>query len=88
MSSKSRNARGKRSSRSKKRKGGQRFSTAVNPQQAVTETPKPTPQPSTPIPKVKLVAAQYPYIVKELRTIGILAGIMLTILVVLYLTLS
>ena len=88
MSSKSRHTRGKRSSRSKKRKSGQRSSTTITPQQAVTETPKPAPQPSTPIPKVKPVAAQYPYIVKELRTIGILAGIMLITLVVLYLTLS
>ena len=39
------------------------------------------------IPKAKLVVIQHPYITSELRTIGILAGIMLVVLVVLALVL-
>jgi len=95
MPSKSRYRRGKHPPRSKRKKGKQRFSAAVIQQQAVTETPKPVappkvvaPSASAPTPMPVLTAVRYPYILTELRRIGILAGIMLVILVVLALVLS
>ena len=90
MSGKSRHGKGKRSPQSKKRKSMQRFSATVAPQQAVARTyepvsrpSEPAPSASVPAPMVKLAAVRYPHIATELRTIGILAGIMLTILVIL-----
>ena len=95
MPGKSRHGKGKRLSRSKRRKERQRFPSVVAQQQAVTETPKPPSRPSvsapsvsTPPPVTKPAIVQYPYIAIELRTIGILAGILLVILVVLALVLS
>jgi len=77
------------SRRSKKGKGRQVSSTVAAQQQAVTQTPKPAaPSASAPTPLATLTAVRYPYIVTELRRIGILAGIMLVILVVLALILS
>jgi len=60
----------------------------VAQRQAVTETHKPVapprvaaPSASAPTPPPVLTAVRYPYILTELRRIGILAGIMLVILV-------
>lgn len=85
MTGKSRRSRGKHSFRSKKRRGRPSPPIIVTQQQAVTPTNE-----SVPPPKVsrKLVlatstATRYPYILAELRRIGILAGIMLAILIVL-----
>lgn len=93
MPSKSRHKGGKRP-QSKKRGSRQRFSASVTQQQVVAQTDKPvsrptvsTPSVSTPTPAVKSAAAQYPHITTELRTIGILAGIILVILTVLALVL-
>ena len=102
MSGKSRHVKGKHLSRSKRGKIGQRLglerrqSPAIAPhQQSIDQTSKPLPRPrvsapsaSASTPMVKPSAAVYPYITTELRRIGILAGIMLAILVVLALVLS
>jgi len=94
MPGKSRHAR-RRLSRSKKRKGGQVSSAVAAQQPAVTQADKPAASPkvsapsaSVPSPLATLTAVRYPYIVTELRRIGILAGIMLVILIVLALVLS
>ena len=95
MPGKSRHGRGKHPSRSKRKKGKQRFSAAVIQQQAVAETPKPVapprvaaPSASAPTPMPVLTAVRHPYILAELRRISILAGVILAILVVLVLVLS
>jgi len=92
MPGKSRHAR-RRLPRSKKRR---QVSPAIAAQQqVVTQAYKPAASPkvsappaSKPTPLATLTAVRYPYIVTELRRIGILAGIMLVILVVLALVLS
>ena len=95
MSDKSRRGRGKHSPQNKKRKIRQHFLATVAQQQAVAQTYEPASHPGVPAPLVsaptpvaKLAAARYPHIATELRTIGILAGIVLIILVVLALVLS
>ena len=90
---KSRHAKGKRSFQSKRKKGRHYSSTIAAQQQAVAQTREPVAPPklSTPpvsVPKAALATARYPYIVAELRRIGILAGIILAILIVLALVLS
>jgi hypothetical protein len=82
-------------SQSKKRKRKRGSSAiAVQQQQPVSQTYEPVSEPvvsappaSEPALKAIETAAQYPYIVNELRRIGILTGIMLAILVVLALVL-
>ncbi|MFC2033828.1 hypothetical protein ACFLTT_00280 [Chloroflexota bacterium] len=49
---------------------------------------KPVVSPTVSDPKIKLAGVNYPYIANELRTIGILAGSMLIILVILALILN
>ncbi len=95
MSSKSRHMKGKRLPQSKKRKSRQRFSAPVAQHQAVAQTRESVsrlgvsaPSASVPTPVAKLAAARYPHIATELRTIGILAGVILIILVILALVLS
>ena len=95
MSGKSRHGRGKHVPQSKKRKSRRHFLATVTQQQAVAQTYEPVSQPdgsaplvSVPTPMAKLVAVRYPYIAAELRVIGLLAGIMLIILIVLALVLS
>ena len=95
MSGKSRHEKGKHSARSKRRKDRQHFSATVIQQQSVTETQKPvaspivaTPSASIPTQTPTPTAVTPPYILTELRRIGILAGIMLAILIVLALVLS
>jgi len=75
-----------------KRRKERRLSPAIAvQQQVVAQTRKPVasaPSVSAPTPRTTLTAARYPYITAELRRIGILAGIMLVILIVLALVLS
>jgi len=85
MPGKSRQAR-RRLSRGKKRKARQVPSAITAQQQAVTQTEEPS-APARVYAPPATVPTRYPYIVTELRTIGILAGIMLAILVVLALVL-
>ena len=56
----------------------------TQPSEIITSHKEATPSAGVPIP----TSAQYPYIVTELRGIGILSGIILVILVVLSLVLS
>ena len=78
-------------SRSKKEKSRRAF-IAAQRQSAVAEAPKPVSRPivsASPVTAPSPVAkVQYPYISGELRRIGILAGIILVILVVLTFVLS
>ena len=81
-------------SRSKRRKSRYGSPAITAQRQVIAQTYKPAPQPkvpppaSVPTPIATLTAARYPYIAFELRRIGILAGIILAILVVLALVLS
>lgn len=95
MPSKSSRGKGKYSIQSKKKK--RRLSRpAVNTQQtAVPQSSAPVPQPDKPVspagmptPTAKPVTVQYPYVANELKMIGIVAGIMLVVLIVLALILS
>ena len=86
MPGKSRGAR-RRLSRNKKRKGRQVSAAITAQQQVVTQTDEPS-APARVYAPPATVPTRYPYIVTELRTIGILAGIMLAILVVLALVLA
>ena len=102
MSGKSQHAKGKHLSRSKRRKGSRRLdleerrSLAIAAQgQPIDQADKPAPRPrvsapsaSVSTPVAKPSAVWHPYVTIELRRIGILAGIMLAILVVLALVLS
>jgi len=82
--------RGRQPPQSKKRKRRQFSPVTPSQPQAVAQTYEPT-APSTvassPIKEPIQVVARYPYIAGELRRIGILAGIILTALVVLALVL-
>lgn len=95
MPRKSRHGKGKYSFQSKRNKGKQHPSATAAQQQVVAPTNKPiapskpsAPHVSVPTSRATLTTAQYPYIVAELRGIGILAGIILVILIVLALVLS
>ena len=84
MASKSRRSRGK------KKKQRRQISTTTITQQAVTQTYEPAALSKVAAPSVKETTptvARYPYISTELRRIGILAGIMLTVLIILSLVL-
>ena len=90
MPSKSRHSQ-RKLSRRKRRKGMLVSSPPVTQQQAVAQPYKPAAPskvaaPSAGVPVLTL--ARYPYIATELRRIGILTGIILVILVVLFLVLS
>jgi len=94
MPGKSRRGQGRHLSRSK-RKGRKAFSAPVTQPSAVGQAYEPAPAadrlvPSAkaPTPRATLTAAQHPNIAAELRRIGILAGIILIILVVLALIFS
>ena len=79
---------------SKKSKAKQRQAVMASQPPATTDIPHKAAVPSTPplqsapASAKRLKTAQYPYITNELRSIGILAGIILVILVVLALVLS
>jgi hypothetical protein len=95
MPGKSRRRKGKHLPQSKKRKSGRRFLATVVQQPEVAQTREPVSRPevsapsvSVPTPIAELAAVRYPHVVTELRMIGILAGIMLVILIVLALVLS
>ena len=95
MPDKSRRGRGKYPIQSKKKKGRLSRPTMLAQQPAVAQTNEPVSSPkrsvpsaSVPAPRAKPAAVRYPYIATELRTIGILAGIMLLVLTVLFLVLS
>ena len=95
MPGKSRHGRGKRPSQSKRGKSKRHPSATVVQQQVAAQINKPVTPPklsapsvSAPTPRATLTAARHPYVVAELRRIGILAGIMLGILIVLALVLS
>ena len=95
MPGKLRHGKGKHPVRSKRKRSGH-GSTAIAAQQPlISQTnevvPKPevsAPSPITSAPSATVSTVRYPYIVAELRRIGILTGIMLVILVVLALVLS
>ena len=90
MPDKSRRRKGKYSPQSKRRKGRPTRSTTVVQQRTVAQAREPVPianvsasAAGAPAPVAKPVPVRYQYIATELRTIGILAGIMLIILIVL-----
>jgi hypothetical protein len=93
MTNKSRRKRGRQST-SRKVRGQQRppatirVPTTPPPSEAVTQ-PEANSLPATipPRPSVRPHTIQFPYIATELRTIGILFGIMLGVLIILYFTL-
>ena len=95
MPGKSRHGGRKRSFQGKKKKGKRSPLGVVAQRQADIQIDKPVAPPkvvtssaSAPTPMPVLTAVRYPYILTELRRIGILAGIILAILVVLALVLS
>lgn len=76
---------------SKRKKFRQQLSAAVAQPPVVTQTDKPvasTPSAGMPTSRATPNTARYPYVVAELRRIGVLAGITLVILIVLALVLS
>jgi hypothetical protein len=92
MSGKSRR-RGRHLSRSKRRKIRKAFSASVALAPAETQKPEPAPRaeaavPLSKAPTPKVVVAQATNVAAELRRIGILSGIILVIMVVLYFILS
>ena len=95
MTGKSRRRRGKYSVPSKKRKGGPGRPGVPALQSAVAREHEPTASlgvpvssASVPTPMIKPADIRYPYVATELRNIGILAGIMLAVLIVLALVLA
>ena len=95
MPGKSRHGKRKHSFQGKKKKGRRGPPGIVPQQQAAIQIDKPVappgvvaPSASAPTPMPAPTAVRHPYILAELRRIGILAGVMLVILVVLVLVLS
>ena len=95
MPGKARRRKGKYSPLSKKRRGGPNRATIPVQQPAVVPADEPisSPQISVPLarvptPMVKPADIRYPHIATELRTISIMAGVVLVILVVLALVLA
>ena len=95
MPDKLQHGKGKHPSKSKKRREKQRSQPIIAYQQVAAQTSKPAIPADMPAPRAKVPTtstasrvARYPYITTELRRIGILAGIMIVILVVLALVLS
>jgi hypothetical protein len=87
MPGKSRHGKGKHPHHSKKSKAIQRRQAGILQPQPDSVTAMPTAAVQAPVPTAtatpKARTAQYPYITSELRRIGILAGIILVILIVL-----
>jgi hypothetical protein len=94
MPGKLRHGKGKHPHHSKKSKAKQRYGTMALQQPTAADTPQPVttigapPSLRAPTSPATPRTAQYPYITTELRRIGILAGIILVILIVLALVLS
>jgi len=91
MSGKSRR-RGRRLSRSQRRKSGKGFATPAAQPPVVAQKSEPPPRAATRVPAPRASApkttlAQPPNVSGELRRIAILGGIMLAVLVVLFLVL-
>ncbi len=77
--------------RGKRKKGAPIFSAMPAQQREVAQPDKPAAPPKAATPSAgvpALASVRYPYVVTELRRIGILAGIIVVILVVLSLVLS
>jgi len=90
MASKSRRGRGKYSPPSKKRKRRQISTITATQQQAIAQTYKPAAPSKVAVPLVEEptpTIAHYPHMTAELRRIGMLAGIMITVLIILSLVL-
>ncbi len=94
MTGKSQHDRG-HTAQSKKAKAKQRSAVLSSGQPVVVQIPKPAVSPPVSAPPVSKrirpvtsKTARYPYITTELKRIGIVAGIILAILVVLFLVLS
>ena len=88
MPGKSRRSRGKRAFQRKKGKGRPSPQVIVSQPQAVTQTYQPVSPPKVSVPPARApspttTAVRYPYVLAELRRIGIIAGIMLAVLVIL-----
>ena len=96
MTGKSKHKRVKRHHpQSKKGKSRRYFEAPITQQSAVTETAEHVSQPSTstplqstPGPLARPAAARYPYIAAELRTISILAGVILIVFIALFFVLG
>jgi len=90
MPGKSRHRRGKHSFQSKKGRGRPSPPVIVTPQQATIPADESVSPPEVSRKSVPATptAVQYPYVLTELRRIGILAGIMVAILIILALVLS
>ena len=95
MPGKSRHGRGKYSPPVKKKKGRSSRPSTHTPATAITQTHKPPSSPDVsvsppgvPAPMARPAAIRHPYIATELRTIGILAVIMLIVLAALAAVLS
>lgn len=92
MTGKSKRKRGRQTS-SRKARGQQRqpatgrVTAAPSPGGVTTQAEAASLPATAPRPSMKPEAIQSPYIATELRTIGILAGIMLVVLIILYFTL-
>ncbi len=95
MPGKARRRKGKYSPPSKKRKGGPSRAAipvqqpaAVPADEPISSTKVSVPSARVPTPLVKPADIRYPHIATELRTISIMAGVVLVILVVLTLVLA
>jgi len=91
MPGKSRHGKGKHPHHSKKSKAIRRQAGISLQQQATSVAPKPAaPVESPPAPKAEaaIITPRYPYVAGELKRIGILAGIMIVLLIVLSIVLS
>ena len=88
MSGKSRHGKGKHRTPSRKKKTRQGSAAIVAPQAPISQPEVSASSKSVSTPVASVTKVPYPYIVTELRRIGILAGIMLVILVVLALVLA
>ena len=94
MSGKSQHGKGKHPPQSKKGKALQRAAAMTSQPRVVSQILEPAAPPRVTTPAAKVPAAvsratqRYSYVTAELRRIGILAGIIITILIVLALVLS
>ena len=94
MSGKSQHGKGKHPPQSKKGKAKQRAAAMASQQRVVSQIPEPAAPTTVTTPSIKVPAAvsrsaqRYSYVTVELRRIGILAGIIIVILIVLALVLS
>ena len=94
MSGRSQHGKGKHTPQSKKGKAIQRAVAMASQPQVVSQIPESAAPPSVTVPGIKVPAAvsrsaqRYSYVTAELRRIGILAGIIIGILIVLALVLS